>query len=225
MTDPILPFDLGRLLLGDAPPLFLAEILLRTLVIYSFALLMLRLIGGRSVAQMSIVEFLLVIALGSAVGDGMFYPDVPLLHCLAVVAIIVGLSKLLDDLTLRFRRAKRLLDGRPVQVISDGRILTDGLRQRDMGPTELAAFLRLHGIRNLGELRAVYLEPMGQLSVFRADPPRPGLRIEPPCELQPLPPADGDSACCAFCGALAPAPLAARCPHCARTDWVAPEPP
>lgn len=225
MTDPILPFDLGRLLLGDAPPLFLAEILLRTLVIYSFALLMLRLIGGRSVAQMSIVEFLLVIALGSAVGDGMFYPDVPLLHCLAVVAIIVGLSKLLDDLTLRFRRAKRLLDGRPVQVISDGRILTGGLRQRDMGPTELAAFLRLHGIRNLGELRAVYLEPMGQLSVFRADPPRPGLRIEPPCELQPLPPADGDAACCAFCGALAPAPLPPRCPHCARTDWVAPEQP
>lgn len=225
MSDPIQPFDLARLFLGNTPPLFLAEILLRTVLIYGFALLMLRLIGGRSVAQMSIVEFLLVIALGSAVGDGMFYPDVPLLHCLAVVAVVIGLSKLLDDLTLRFRRAKRLLDGRPVQVLADGRILVGGLRQRDMGPTELAAFLRTHGIRNLGELRAVYLEPMGQLSVFRADRPQPGLRIEPPCELQPLGPARGDTACCTFCGALAPVPPPAACPQCSRTGWTTAETP
>lgn len=225
MADPIQPFDLARLLLGDAPPLFLAEILLRTLLIYGFALLMLRLIGGRSVAQMSIVEFLLVIALGSAVGDGMFYPDVPLLHCLLVVAVVIGLSKLLDDLTLRFRRAKRLLDGRPMQVLQDGRLLTDGLRRRDMGPTELAAFLRTHGIRNLGELRAVYLEPMGQLSVFRADPPRPGLRIEPPCELQPLPPPGAGDACCTYCGAVSPAPPPPACPACLRRDWTAAEQP
>ena len=43
---------------------------------------MLRWIGSRTIAQLSTVEFLLVIALGSAVGDSMFYAEVPLLHAL-----------------------------------------------------------------------------------------------------------------------------------------------
>lgn len=220
----ITPFDWQRLLIGEAPPLFLAEILFRVLVIYLYTLLMLRLIGGRSVAQLSLVEFLLVIALGSAVGDGLFYPEVPLLHALAVVTFIVGLTKALDALSQRFRHAKRLLDGHPVQVLRDGALVPQGLAARDMSPTELAAFLRLEGIRNLGEIRAAYLEPMGHLSVFRAETPRPGLRIEPPCEVLPLTPAKpGQPAICGWCGG--PLSHPGPCPACARTDPVAPEHP
>lgn len=220
----ITPFDWQRLLIGEAPPLFLAEILFRVLVIYLYTLGMLRLIGGRSVAQMSLVEFLLVIALGSAVGDSLFYPEVPLLHALAVVTFIVTLTKALDALSQHFRHAKRLLDGQPVQVLRDGALLPQGLAARDMGPTELAAFLRLEGIRNLGEVRAAYLEPMGHLSVFRAETPRPGLRIEPPCEVSPHTTATpGDAAICGWCGG----PLAqpGPCPACRRSDPVAPEMP
>lgn len=46
-------------------------------VIYAYSLLLIRWVGGRGIAQMSTVEFLLVIALGSAVGDAIFYPEVP----------------------------------------------------------------------------------------------------------------------------------------------------
>ena len=52
--------------LGDAPALFYAEILVRTVIIYGYTLLLIRWIGGRSVAQLSMVDTLLVIALGSA---------------------------------------------------------------------------------------------------------------------------------------------------------------
>lgn len=220
----VLPFDWPRLIWGEAPPLFLAEILFRVVVIYLYTLLMLRLIGGRSVAQLSLVEFLLVIALGSAVGDSLFYPEVPLLHALAVVTFIVLLTKGLDALSQRFRRAKRLLDGEPVQVLREGALLPQGLAARDMSPSELAAFLRLEGVRNLGEVRAAYLEPMGHLSIFRADTARPGLRIEPPCEIIPHAPATpGDPAICGWCGGpvMPPAP----CPACDRRDPVCPETP
>lgn len=220
----ITPFDWQRLLIGETPPLFLAEILFRVLVIYIYTLLMLRLIGGRSVAQLSLVEFLLVIALGSAVGDGLFYPEVPLLHALAVVTFIVGLTKALDAASQRFRPAKRLLDGQPIQLLRDGVLLPQGLAARDMSPSELAAFLRLEGIRNLGEVRAAYLEPMGHLSVFRAERARPGLRIEPPCEVVPLTPAQpGQPALCGWCGA--PLAVPGPCPTCTRTDPVAAESP
>lgn len=58
--------------------------------------LLLRWLGSRTIGQLSTIEFLLVIALGSAVGDAMFYPDVPLIHALLVVMVVVVANKLLD---------------------------------------------------------------------------------------------------------------------------------
>ena len=83
MNDPVVPFDLTRMFFGTDPTLFYLEIVFRICAVYAYALLLIRWIGGRSIAQMSTVEFLLVIALGSAVGDAMFYPEVPLLHALS----------------------------------------------------------------------------------------------------------------------------------------------
>lgn len=210
----MIAFDLGRMLLGDAPPLFLAEILVRTIVIYAYALILLRWIGGRSVAQLSVVEFLLVIALGSAVGDATFYPDVPLLHAMVVITVVVLIDKVIDMLIRRFRPAKQLFDGNPVEVMRDGRIMKDGVLARHLGDLELMEMLRQAGIENLGQVRVAYLEAGGYLSVFQAHPPAPGLRIVPPAELVPYPPAEpGKPVCCLGCGAAAVSETG-PCAHC-----------
>lgn len=228
MEPAVIPFDLPRLFLGDAPIGFYAEIVFRSVIIYLWTLTMLRLIGGRTLAQLSLVEFMLVIALGSAVGDAMFYPKVPLFHALTVVTVIVLTSKGIDMLTLRFMTVQDAVDGQPVAVVVAGRVLSDGLSQLSMSTAELRAQLRLQGVANLGQVRAAYLEPGGKLSVFLAEDPRPGLRIEPPCELLPLPPfaeAPGRMACCAQCGDVAGAQPPQTCSHCAADAWAAAEVP
>jgi uncharacterized membrane protein YcaP (DUF421 family) len=68
-------FDLARILLGRLPWLYLAEILLRTTIVYFFALFVVRTIGKRGMGQLAPFDFVIIIALGSAVGDPMFYPD------------------------------------------------------------------------------------------------------------------------------------------------------
>jgi uncharacterized membrane protein YcaP (DUF421 family) len=220
--DPIAPFDLTRMVFGDAPPLFYAEIVVRCLLIYGWTLILLRWVGGRSIAQLSLVEFLLVIALGSAVGDSMYSPQVPLMHALAVITVIVLISKAIDVLTLRSRRLYRIVDGTPILVIRDG-VVQKQAAADSLGLPELASMLRLAGIGNLGAVRAAYLEPSGLLSVFPADPPRPGLRIEPPGPLEPLPPAlDDSAACCTGCGWCTPGAPPLSCPNCAGSGWTPP---
>lgn len=232
MDQQVIPFDLARMFLGEDPPLFYAEILVRTLLVYAYALLMIRWIGGRGVAQLSMVEFLLVIALGSAVGDAMFYPEVPLLAAMAVITVVVTLNKGLDRLIVRFDRAKRVIDGRPVVLVQDGRILPDIAAHRDLGLAEIKSMLRLAGISNLGELRAAYLEAGGGLSVFRRAAPRPGLSLLPPEYLVNAPPpprkalAEEGRTCCGLCGSIEASQLAfdgAPCPACGGADWQAPE--
>lgn len=88
-------FDLQRMLIGDLPWTFTFEVIVRTVIMYVYTLLMIRLLTKRAVGQLSLVEFLLVIALGSAVGDPMFYHDVPLLHGIAVITVHGFLIKIL----------------------------------------------------------------------------------------------------------------------------------
>lgn len=176
----VVPFDLQRMILGDQPPLFLAEILFRIAVIWPWTMLLLRWIGGRSISQLSLVEFLLVIALGSAVGDSLFYPDVPLVHAMLVIFVIIAIDKLVDQAIRLFRPAKGIFDGQPVEVLRDGVIHMSARGTRQIGNLELMELLRLKGVENLGSVRCAYMETSGALSVFAADPPRPGLRIVPP---------------------------------------------
>lgn len=231
MDQNVVPLDLGRMLLGDMPFGFFLEILVRTVVVYVYTLLLIRWVGGRGVAQLSLVEFLLVIALGSAVGDSLFYPDVPLLHALAVVTIVVAINKALDWLILRFRLAKETIDGRPVALVEAGRILPEGLEARDLGAVEVMAMLRREGVRNLGEVDHAYAEAGGGISLFRAARPRPGLVLVPPPECTPhsvlraVAAAPDGLACCTYCGAIAEAEEVVpegACAACGRREWTGP---
>ena len=158
MDQSVVAFDLQRMLIGDGPPLFYLEIVARTVIIYVYTLVLLRWLGSRTVGQLSTIEFLLVIALGSAVGDAMFYPDVPLLHALAVVTLVVVLNKGLDTIMLRSPRAERLIDGEPREVIRDGVVDASFLREGPISAYELFQRLREDGIEQLGEVRRAYME-------------------------------------------------------------------
>jgi len=185
MSDPVVAFDLGRMLFGDEPPLFLLEIAFRTIAIYLYTLALIRWVGSRSIAQLSLVEFLLVIALGSAVGDAMFYPDVPLVHCIVVITIVVLLDKALSFLVTRSPRLEDIIEGRSVEVVRDGLINRRVLDKSKLGHDELFEQLRLNDVEDLGQVRAAYLETNGLLSVFKNDPDRrqPGLSIDPPWDV------------------------------------------
>lgn len=205
-------FDWQRMLIGDEPPLFLLEIVVRTILIYCYALLLLRWLGSRTIGQLSTVEFLLVIALGSAVGDAMFYPDVPLLHALLVVTVVVVANKLLDILIARFKHAERAIDGVPEEIMRDGVICKPFLSSTTMGVSELFQELRERGIEHLGQVASAYVEADGAVTVFRARKPVPGLPIVPPWEIEKPPETRDGTVACMRCGQLAEGVL--QCAHC-----------
>ena len=221
MADPVVPFDVARMFLGPEPPLFYLEILFRTCVIYSYALLMIRWVGGRGIAQMSTVEFLLVIALGSAVGDAMFYPDVPLLHAMATITVVVVINKALDWVMQRSQRVSKAIDGVAAEVVRDGVVNSQALRDSNLGKSDLFMSLRQQGFCNLGEVRRAYLETSGKFSIFRAKPPRVGLAVEPAWDITPPPVYQGGAGdvACGDCGAVTAAPPPAVC-GCGCKVWM-----
>jgi len=218
--------DWQGMLIGDEPPIFLLEIVIRTIIIYGYTLALLRWLGSRAIGQLSTVEFLLVIALGSAVGDAMFYPDVPLLHCLLVVTIVVVANKLIDLGIARSKTIEHVIDGKPEQAVRDGVICKSFLNSSSLGTSELFQQLRENGIRQLGEVEHAIVEADGVLTVFETARARAGLPILPPWEIErpievDLKATDGVPLSCMQCGHTSSdhrRPV--RCPHCDHDRWT-----
>lgn len=160
-----LSFDFQRIFIGDNP-LFIFEIIFRTMIMYVYTLFAVRFIGKRGMSQLTPFEFVVIIALGSAVGDPMLYDDVPLLHGMVVVTFVVGLQSLLNKATNILPKFEVAVEGKAVQLISNGAVIEEALEAESLSKPELFMQLRMKGIKNTGTIEKAYLEVSGSLSVF-----------------------------------------------------------
>jgi uncharacterized membrane protein YcaP (DUF421 family) len=138
--------------------------------------------------QLAPFDFVIIIALCSAVGDPMFYPDVPLLNALAAITAIVFLTRGVTHLTQRSRRVQDLMSATAARLIRDGVMDLAAMRQEGIARTELFEALRTIGIEHLGGVERAYLEPNGKISAFKQpqESVRPGLSILPEGIERPL---------------------------------------
>ncbi len=163
--------EFERIFLGDLSVELVLEIVLRTVVMYLYTLGLIRVLGKRGLGQLSPFELVIIVALGSAVGDPMFYADVPVLHGLIVITAVVALERALVRLTERHKRIEQLIESVPVLLVRDGELLAEALDQENLSQSEVLMGLRDKGIEFLGEVRLAYLEPSGHISVFRESSP------------------------------------------------------
>jgi uncharacterized membrane protein YcaP (DUF421 family) len=166
-SQPIDVFDWHRIFIGDTPWLYLLEIVFRTVVMYTYGFILVRLIGKRAMRELTPFEYIIIIAMGSSMGDPMFMPYIPLLHCMIVLTVVLGLNRIMHSITSRTATIEDRLKGFTDWIIKEGRIDIDVIKKEDFTLKELRSQLRLQGIKNLGEVRYGFVEPNGELSIFR----------------------------------------------------------
>ena len=214
-----------ELLLGSEDWSFLGAVALRTAVMFVVILVGLRLMGKRGIKQLSVFELGVIVGLGSAAGDPMFYKDVGLLPCLVVFTIVLALYHVLEVALNRNPKLADTVEGKPVEVIRDGRLLMHAIDKEDISPPEMFVQLRVRQVSHLGQVRSAILEPTGELSVFYEtdDAVRPGMPILPALYDQRFDviASRAEYSCtrCAHTAVLEPG-AAPRCPICQRVEWT-----
>lgn len=170
-------FEITRILVADTPWHFLLEVVLRSVFMFIFALVIMRFLGRRAIHQLTSFDLLLIIALGSAMGDPMIYPDVAVLWSVFGITSIMVLYRIQNALANRYSWYEDLTEGSPVKIITDGILDSNELKRHTPTQDDLFLLLRNEGVRSLGEVEAAYLERDGSLSVFkfRTGKQKPGL--------------------------------------------------
>lgn len=167
MDKSVVPFDWFRIFLGDPPTGFMLEIVVRVVCIYVFALLMMQIMGKRGRNQMNPLEFLIIIALGSATGDVMFYPQVPLTYAALVIVLLVLIGALVAKIEAWSERFRSLLESEPTVLVQAGEVIAEALKSERVSRGELYSELREAGVEQLGQVRLAILELSGRISVFK----------------------------------------------------------
>jgi uncharacterized membrane protein YcaP (DUF421 family) len=226
LAAPIEPFDWNRIFWSeDAPPLFLLEVALRCVLTYLLIIGALRVTGRRGVRQLSIFELSIILALGSAAGDAMFYDDVPMLHVAVVFVMVSGLYLLFNRLTEWYPKFSDWLEGAPVLLIEDGEVKHEALEKQNLTQKELFGELRQYQVEHLGQVRRAYIEATGNVSVyfFADEDVRAGLPIWPERKAQKRHRVEeAGSHACACCGHVQELPRGgiATCEVCRHAEWV-----
>lgn len=176
------PFDMRRMLLPQEMEWsFLGEVALRTFFMFILLLLFFKLTGKRSIYQLSLFEIALIVGLGSAAGDPMFYHNVGVLPALIVFLIVGLLYKGITHLTIKSDKAEKIIEGKPIPLLINDLMMVKNLDSEVISYDEFFAFLRVNHVEHLGQVRVAYLETTGNLSVFfhSVDEVKPGLPILP----------------------------------------------
>jgi len=217
--------DWKQFLIGEENFEFLLEIALRTFIMYFIILVGLRLLGKRGVRQLSVFELVVIISLGSAAGDPMFYKEIGLLIPVVIFFVIVGAYRFTTYLTAKSDKIDDLIEGKCVYLIRDGVFNIDDFRKEALAKDEFFADLRQQGISHLGQIEITILETSGSLSVYfyPDDAVKFGLPILPDLFEKKIKIINAkDHYACSFCGAVEQIEVMGKhsCKRCKNEEWL-----
>src|SRR5215210_2482463 len=218
------PFDFHRLLIGQTPGWFLIEIAVRMVLIYLMLMVAMRLMGKRVAAQMSLSEIAVIVTLGAAVGVPMQTPERGILAPLVLLGIAILFQRGLSLWAFRDRKVEVVSQGDVCVVVQDGMLMLKQLEANVLSRERLFSVLRAQGIQHLGQLRRVYLESSGDVSLIKRKESHPGLSVLPTFddEIRQLDiAADGLFAClsCGYVHESKSKPLES-CKQCGCSSWT-----
>jgi uncharacterized membrane protein YcaP (DUF421 family) len=148
------------------PDISIAEKLLRSVAVYTFLLVAFRLCGKRQLGQLSAFDLVVLLIISNVVQNAVIGNDNSLGGGLLGATTILLLNLLVAYVTFRFRRADRVIEHSPTVLVRHSRILRDNLRRERLGPRDLRAALRHHGVVSIRDIRYAFLEEDGHVSVI-----------------------------------------------------------
>ena len=139
---------------------------LRTIILYLFIIVGIRLMGKRQVGELEPSELVLALLIADLAAVPMQDFGIPLLSGLLPILTLLALSLLLSQLSLRSLRLRALICGTPTVLIRNGTLQQAAMRKNRYTLDELMEELREQGISRVEDVKYAVLENSGQLTVF-----------------------------------------------------------
>ena len=140
------------------------DLVFRTAFVFLLILVVTRAVGRRELSSMEPFDMILLVVIGDLVQQGVTQSDYSLTGATTVIVTIACLVVATAYLSYRFKRLRPILEGEPIVLVTDGRILERSLHRQRMTVEELVAEARQQQISSLDDVRFAVLETNGKIS-------------------------------------------------------------
>ena len=140
--------------------------LIRSMILYLLLIFVIRLMGKRQLGEMEPSEFVVSILIADLASVPMQDLGIPLLSGVVPILTVLFLELILSALCYRSITIRKLLCGRPVILMENGKILQSSLKKTRITPDELTELLREKEILDLSTVKYAILETNGQVSTL-----------------------------------------------------------
>ena len=145
------------------------HIIVSTTGVYLFIVVALRVLGKTELAQLSITDLIFVLLISNAVQNAMVGSDTSLGGGILAASVLFVINYLFKKLKYRFPSLRKVLEGEPVILIHNGKIIESNCQKNNISKDELLQAIREHGSHTIEEVDSLILEADGNISVVSND--------------------------------------------------------
>jgi uncharacterized membrane protein YcaP (DUF421 family) len=146
------------------------DLAIRAVVLYLFVVFVMRVVGRRELSSLTAIDLVLLIVLGDAIQQGLTQDDYSVTGAIIVVSTFAILQVCTSYLGFRFKRIRSVLEGQPLVLIEDGRLVEGNLRRQRLTPDDVAEEMRLQQIMSFTDVEWGILESNGRMSFIEKRP-------------------------------------------------------
>jgi len=140
---------------------------LRAVLIFFYGLLLVRFVARRRIfGKNSVLDIVLAVLVGSTLSRALT-ANAPLLPTLLAAAVIVLLHRVLSDVSLHVKAVDRLLKGRALLMVRDGKPVEQNMHKGGVTLVDLREAARASGMEDIGAIDEAYLDLNGKIHVVR----------------------------------------------------------
>jgi uncharacterized membrane protein YcaP (DUF421 family) len=147
-----------------------AEKILRSILVYLFLVIGLRLAGKRELAQLNPFDLVVLLTLSNTVQNAIIGDDNSVTGGIIGAATLLLVNYLVVRFLYRHEKLDQLVEGEPCVLIENGRVLDDQLTGEVLTRQELVAAAHKQGLDSLNEVERAVLEPSGTITFIAKKP-------------------------------------------------------
>ena len=141
--------------------------ILRAIVVYFVLLLIFRVCGKRSLAQVTTFDFVLLLIISEAVQPALMGNDSSMTNSFLLVLTLLGIEVVFSLVKDRSALFDKLLDDVPLILVDDGRMLEERMHKARVDENDILASARLNqGLERIDQIKYAVLERNGHISVI-----------------------------------------------------------
>ncbi|MFA6017029.1 MAG: YetF domain-containing protein [Patescibacteria group bacterium] len=147
----------------------LVSIVFRSVIVYLFVIIAIRLFGKKELSQLSIIDLVFILLISNSLQAAMIGNDTTLVGGLAAAGSLFIVNWLLKNLIYKSKKISETIQGSPILLVYQGKVLHKHLEKAQISHDELEAAIREHGVKNIEAVDLAVLEVDGNISVLSSN--------------------------------------------------------